>query len=162
MLVREIMTRGAECISLDGTVREAAEKMRHLNVGTLPVLDRGRLVGVVTDRDITVRATALGWRPECTPVRDVMTPEILFCFDDQNVTEAAALMRDKQVRRLIVLDREQRITGILSLGDLACAHDGALVVQTLEAVCQTTGPHRGKLNGKNQTQEPASSAVSAT
>jgi CBS domain-containing protein len=162
MLVQEIMTRGAECISLDGTVREAAEKMRQRNVGTLPVLDRGRLVGVVTDRDITVRATALGWRPECTPVRDVMTPQILFCFDDQDVTEAAALMRDKQVRRLVVLDREQRITGILSLGDLACAHDGPLVAQTLEAVCQTTGPHRGKLNGKNATHEPASSAVSAT
>src|SRR5438128_3077115 len=98
MLVREIMTQPAECIASDDTVRETAERMRHVNVGALPVLDRGRLVGIVTDRDITVRGTALGWRPESTPVRDVMTPEVLFCFDDQEAAEAAALMREKKVR----------------------------------------------------------------
>src|SRR5687768_10985150 len=98
MKVREVMTRGAECVRPDNTLQEAAERMRSLDIGPLPVCDNDRLVGMVTDRDITVRATAEGWDPWTTKVREAMTPDILYCFEDDDVKQAAKTMKDKQVR----------------------------------------------------------------
>lgn len=117
--VQEIMTRNVEVVRPDAPVREAAEKMRSLDVGSLPVCDGERLVGMVTDRDITIRATADGRDPVKTAVSDVMTPDIVYCFEDQNVTEVAELMENRQIRRLPIISREKRLVGIVSLGDLA-------------------------------------------
>src|SRR5712671_2220518 len=111
MRVSEVMTRSVECTRLNATLQEAAAKMKSLDVGSLPVCDNDRLVGMVTDRDITVRATAAGETPTSVRVRDVMTPEVIYCFDDADVGNAALLMQQKQIRRLLVLNRDKRLVG---------------------------------------------------
>jgi CBS domain-containing protein len=123
MRVGEVMTRGVECIGPDATLQEAAAKMKSLDVGTLPVCDSDRLAGMVTDRDITVRATAEGDKPTDVRVRDIMTPEVVYCFEDSLVGEAAQMMEEKQIRRLVVLNNDKRLVGIVSLGDLAIERD---------------------------------------
>jgi len=144
MQVHEIMTRGVECVRPDASVQEAAERMRDLDVGPLPVCgDDDRLVGVITDRDITVRATAEGEHPWTTHVREIMTPEVIYCFEDQDVAEAACIMKEKQVRRLIVLNRDKRMVGIVSLGDLAVdTGDEVIAGNTLEGVSMPAQPRR--------------------
>src|SRR5947209_17760143 len=120
MQVSKVMTRDAECVRPDTTLQEAARKMRDLDVGPLPVCgDNDRLVGMLTDRDITVRAVAEGQDPKAARVQDVMTPDVIYCLEDQDVAEAARLMEENQVRRLAVLNRDKRLVGIVSLGDLA-------------------------------------------
>src|SRR3954447_24071874 len=120
MQVKEVMTRGVECTRPDASLQEAARKMRDLDVGRLPVCgDNDRLVGMLTDRDITLRAVAEGQDPKTARVQDVMTPDVLYCFEDQDVAEAARLMEENQVRRLAVLNSDKRLVGIVSLGDLA-------------------------------------------
>jgi len=143
MQVKEVMTRGVECAHPDAPLRDAADKMKGLNVGSLPVCVNDRLVGMLTDRDITVRATAEGLPPGLGRVRDVMTPEVIYCFEDQDVTEAARLMEEKQVRRLVVLNRGQRLVGIVSLGDLAVkTGDEQLSGEALEQVSEPAAPRR--------------------
>jgi CBS domain-containing protein len=120
MQLKDIMTRNPECVRSDSTLQEAARKMRDLEVGPLPVCgDDNRLAGMITDRDITVRAVAEGKDPKMTPVRQVMTEEIAFVFEDQDIDDAASMMQERQVRRLAVLNRDKRLVGIVSLGDLA-------------------------------------------
>ena len=137
MQVRDVMTNGAECVLPSDSLQEAARKMRDLNVGPLPVCgDDDRLVGILTDRDITVRAVAEGCDPRATAVQNVMTRDVVFCFKDQDVQEAARLMQQYQVRRLVVLNQDERIVGIVSLGDLAVeTGDQKLAGKTLEQVC---------------------------
>jgi len=143
MRVNEVMTRRAECIPPDATLQEAAERMKKLDVGSLPVCDNNRLVGMLTDRDITVRSVSDGFDPRTDLVRDVMTPEVVYCFEDQDVTEAAKLMREKQIRRLAVLNRNKRLTGIVSLGDLAVeAGNEQLAGETLEGISEPSSPQR--------------------
>ena len=145
MRVSEVMTQGVECIGPDATLQEAAAKMKSLDVGPLPVCDNDRLVGMVTDRDITVRATAEGDAPTDVRVRDVMTPEVIYCFDDDLVEDAARLMAAKQVRRLVVLNRDKRMVGIVSLGDLAVkTGDEQLVGNALEGISEPNQPDRLK------------------
>ena len=137
MLVSEIMTRNVTCVRPDNTLHEAAAKMRDLDAGPMPVCDNDRLVGMLTDRDITVRATADGKNPDTTWVRDVMTEQVVWCFEDQDVAEVARMMKDKQVRRILVLNRDKRLVGIVSLGDLAVeTQDEHLAGDTLEAVSE--------------------------
>src|SRR3954454_21903964 len=119
MLVRDIMTRNAEVISPGDTLEQAAQKMAELNVGPMPVCEGNRVVGMLTDRDITVRATAAGCDPKTTLVGDAMSQDIISCYEDQDVREAAKLMQEKQIRRLLVMSREGELVGIVSLGDLA-------------------------------------------
>ena len=120
MQVKDVMTKRAECVKPSSSLQEAAQKMKNLDVGPLPVCgDNDRLVGMITDRDITVRAVAEGCDIRTTTVKEVMTPDILYCFEDQDVQEAARQMRDNQVRRLVVLNGDKRLVGIVSLGDLA-------------------------------------------
>jgi CBS domain-containing protein len=120
MQLKDIMTRNPECVRPDSTLDEAARKMRDLDVGPLPVCgDDNRLAGMITDRDITVRAVAEGKDPKTTPVRQVMTEEIAFVFEDQDIDDAASMMQERQIRRLAVLNRDKRLVGIVSLGDLA-------------------------------------------
>jgi len=140
MRVGEIMTRSVECVSPEDTIKAAARKMRDLDVGPMPVCgDAGRLVGMITDRDIAVRAVAEGLDPNTTPVREAMTEGILFCSEDQDVAQAAAMMREQQVRRLVVLDADRKLVGIVSLGDIATeTADTVEAGETLEQVSETS------------------------
>jgi CBS domain-containing protein len=143
MRVSEVMTKGAECTHPDATVREAAVRMQTLDVGSLPVCENDRLIGMVTDRDVTVRTTAAGADPNDARVRDAMTPQVHFCFEDEDIVDAARLMKEMQVRRLPVLNREKRMVGIVSLGDLAVeTQDEQLAGNTLEAVSEPAEPRR--------------------
>jgi CBS domain-containing protein len=124
MKVQEIMTREVDVVSAETTLRDAAERMHSLDVGVLPVCDNDRLVGVITDRDITVRATADGLDPLATQVGEIMSKdELVTCSEDEDVEQATQKMRDKQVRRLPVLSADRRLVGILSLGDVAVDED---------------------------------------
>jgi len=136
MFVKDVMTTGAECVRPANSLVEAARKMKNLDVGPLPVRgDNDRLVGMITDRDITLRAVAESCDPRTTTVKDVMTPDVVYCFEDQDVREAAQLMQEQQVRRLVVLNRDKRLVGIVSLGDLAVeTGDEKLAGRTLEHV----------------------------
>ena len=119
MKVSEILSPNVEVIAPDLPIREAAERMRSLDVGALPVCDGARLVGMITDRDITVRAVADGWDLNQKPVRDAMTPDIQYVFDDDDIERAAQIMEDKQIRRLPVLNHDKRLVGILAQADIA-------------------------------------------
>jgi CBS domain-containing protein len=152
MKVKDVMTRVAECVRPTDSLQVAAQKMKDLDVGPLPVCEGDRLVGMITDRDITVRATAEAVPPGLGRVRDVMTPDVVSCFEDQDVEEAARLMRERQVRRLVVLNRDNRLVGIISLGDLAVeTGDEKLAGETLE---QVSGPASPK-TGRGLTTQPA-------
>ena len=119
MKVNEIITHDPQVIRPETALIEAAQKMKALDIGMLPVCDGDRLVGVITDRDITVRGVAQGCDPKTARVQEIMTPEVIYCFDDEDVKDVAKKMEEKQVRRLPVLNREKRLVGIVSLGDLA-------------------------------------------
>ena len=138
MLVRDVMTEGTECIQPSDSLQKAAQRMKNLNVGSLPVCgDNNRLVGLITDRDITVRAVAEAYDAHRTTVKDIMTPDVLYCFEDQDVQDAAQLMKERQIRRLAVLNRDKRLTGIVSLGDLAVdTGDEQLAGETLERISE--------------------------
>jgi CBS domain-containing protein len=118
MKVREAMTRDVRLVKPDQPIREAAKLMGELDIGALPVEENDRLVGMITDRDIAVRAVAAG-RGADTPIRDVMSGEIKYCYEDQTVDEVTQNMGELRIRRLPVLNRDKRLVGILSLGDLA-------------------------------------------
>jgi CBS domain-containing protein len=137
MQVFEAMTPEVVSVLPDTTIVDAALVMKNLDIGPLPVVDGGRLVGVVTDRDITVRATAEGLDPFTTHVSDVMTREVVACREDDDVRSAARLMQDVQLRRLLVVDEAGNLTGIVSIGDLALqTGDDKLSGQTLEKVSE--------------------------
>jgi CBS domain-containing protein len=119
MRLKDVMTPDVEMVQPDATIQEAAEKMRGRDVGPLPVCEHDRLIGIITDRDIAVRAIAEGRNPTTTKVRDVMTQDVVYCFDDDDTEEAARIMSENQLRRLMVLDHKQRVAGIVSLADLA-------------------------------------------
>lgn len=118
-IVQEVMSRDVEVIRPDAPLEQAAQKMKRLDVGSLPVCDGDRLVGMITDRDITIRATAEGRDPSRTPVQEMMTPQVIYCFDGDNVAHAVRLMEDHKVRRLPVVNRDRRLVGIIVLGDIA-------------------------------------------
>lgn len=119
MIVRDCMTNYVELTSPETMLLEAAQRMRDGDFGMLPVGENDRLVGMVTDRDIVVRAVAEGKDIRETAVREAMSAKVLYCFEDQSIDEVARTMGEHQVRRLPVLNREKRLVGILSLGDVA-------------------------------------------
>ena len=120
MKVKEIMTRNVEVIQPNDSLRTAAQKMRERDIGFLPVYEGEELVGVVTDRDIAIRAIADGAMPDAILGRDIVTSPVVYCFDDQTVEDAARLMSQNQIRRLVILDRNSNLpVGVISLGDLA-------------------------------------------
>jgi len=138
MQVREVMTPEVKYINPDITLKEAATQMRQDDIGALPVGENDRLVGMVTDRDIAVRAVADGKDPNAVRVRDAMTPDIVYCFEDDDVRDAANLMKEKQIRRLTILNRDKRLVGICSLGDLAVdCDDLKMCGEVLEKVSQS-------------------------
>jgi CBS domain-containing protein len=139
MRLNEFINYTVEVVQPDDTLQRAAEKMKDLDVGSMPVCEGRHLVGMLTDRDITIRATAQGADPTKTPVADVMTPDVLYCFEDQEVEEAAGIMQENQVRRLCVLNEDHELVGIVSLGELATVTgDHLLVGETLERVSDAT------------------------
>lgn len=137
MLVKEIMTHNAEVVSPGDTLKQAAEKMEELNIGPLPVCEGHRVVGILTDRDITVRATAAGCDPKETLVYEAMSHDIASCFEDQDVNEAVRLMKERQIRRLLVMNRANELVGIVSLADLATeARDSEQPAEVLRKVSE--------------------------
>lgn len=143
MRLKEVMTPGVEVIAPEATLQQAAAKMRRLNIGPLPVCDGDQLVGMLTDRDITVRAVAEGCDPTSTTVREAMTPDIAYCFDDQAIEDAVRTMERYQIRRLPILDRDKRLVGMVSLGDLAVSSgDQQQVGETLKQVSEPAEPRR--------------------
>ncbi|MGE0158587.1 MAG: CBS domain-containing protein [Gemmatimonadales bacterium] len=142
MLIREVMTQDAECTRPEATVQEAARRMKELDVGSLPVCDNDRLAGIVTDRDIVMKSVAEGHDPSQHRVRDAMTPEIFYAFDDQDVDELTKIMKQKQIRRVPVLNREKRLVGIVSLGDLAVQGKNGEAGEALEDISEPAIPRR--------------------
>lgn len=119
MLVKECMTKQVEIGRPEMSLQEAAQKMRDGDFGVLPIGENDRLVGMITDRDITIRGTAEAKNAEKVQVRELMSPNVLYCYEDQTVDEVTQNLGDNQIRRLPVLNRQKRLVGILSLGDVA-------------------------------------------
>jgi len=143
MQLKDVMTRDVEVVAPTTTLAAVAAKMDALDVGLLPVCDGDRLVGMVTDRDIIVRAIAVGKNPKTTRVREVMTGEVVYGFEEQDTLEAGLIMAKQQIRRLVVVDRDKRLVGIVSLGDLAVATpDEQLAGEILERVSEPAAPDR--------------------
>jgi CBS domain-containing protein len=142
MRVKEVMTEGVACARPSDSIALTAERMRDLNIGALPVCGDDLLMGIITDRDITIRGAAEGCAPDQLTVSDCMTPDLTWCFDDDDVSEAAHLMEEKQIRRVAVLDHNKRLVGIVSLGDLAVKADGHFSEEALECVSEPAMPAR--------------------
>jgi CBS domain-containing protein len=140
MKVSEAMSRDVRITSPKETVQKAAQTMASLDAGVLPVGEKDHLVGMITDRDIAIRGIAKGKGPEAK-VREVMTEDVKYCFDDQEVEEVARNMADIQVRRLPVLNRDKRLVGILSLGDIAISRDSADAGEALRGISRPGGKH---------------------
>lgn len=133
MKVSDAMARNVRVARPDQPIREAAEIMARIDAGSLPVGEDDRLVGMLTDRDIVIRAVALGKGPD-TPVGQVMSREVRYCFEDDEVAQVARNMGEEQIRRVPVVSREKRLVGILSLGDLAGGEDARLAGETLAEI----------------------------
>lgn len=148
MLVSDVMTRDVTAVHTNTSVRDAARQMDQLNVGALPVCEGARLVGMITDRDITVRCTAAGVRPDATQVRDIMSTDVRWCRETDQVEQAERQMSNMQVRRLPVIDRGENLIGIVSLGDLAtCNAPGT--EETLRSISEPSEPDRsGTISGR--------------
>ncbi len=140
MKVSEVMTRDVRLIEPTQTIREAARLMAELDAGIIPVREGDRLVGMITDRDITVRAVAQGRGPD-TPVRDIMTDDVKYCYEDDDTEDVARNMADIQVRRLPVLTRDKRLVGIISLGDLAVTDGPGSAGEAVSGISQPGGEH---------------------
>lgn len=136
MRVRDVMSTRVDLIDPWTTLTQAAQIMRDDDVGALPIGENDRLVGMLTDRDIVVRGVATGKDVTATTAQEAMSPGIVYCFDDQELDEAAALMSDRQVRRLAVLNRDNRLVGIVSIGDLWTRGAPETAAETLEEVAQ--------------------------
>jgi CBS domain-containing protein len=158
MQLKNFINYRVETVSPDDTLQRAAEKMRDLDVGSLPVRTDGQLIGVVTDRDITIRATTHGDDPMVTRVREVMTSDVIACRADDTVEEAARLMQEHQIRRLFVLNENDELIGVTSLGELATATgDQQLAGETLERVSESG--ESGQIDGdelREAREEPVS------
>ena len=141
-MVRELMTRGVRTLSPNDNMLFAAQAMAELDVGSIPVCDGQRLVGVVTDRDLTIRGMAQDRSPQQTKLTDVMSADVQWCYEEQSVEEAAQLMRDAQIRRLPIVDHDRKLVGVVSLGDLAVKGDEQEASETLKDISTPSEPDR--------------------
>jgi CBS domain-containing protein len=141
MRVSEAMTRDVRIANPGQSIREVAKIMDDIDAGAIPVGENDRLVGMITDRDIAVRAVAAGKGPD-TPVRDVMSKDVKYVFDDEDLEHVAKNMADIQVRRLPVVNRDKRLVGIISLGDVAQKEDTQTTGEATAGVSQPGGQHR--------------------
>ncbi|WGR98567.1 CBS domain-containing protein [Bradyrhizobium sp. ISRA443] len=140
MKVSDAMTRDVQLCTPDSTLRDAAEAMGALAVGLLPVTDNDRLIGMISDRDIAVRGVGMGRGPD-TRIGDIMTAEVKYCFEDEDIEQIAQNMGAIQVRRLPVLSRDKRLVGIIALGDIAQAHGNNGAGMALSQISRPTGQH---------------------
>jgi len=140
MKVSDIMPRDVRLLNPEHTIREAACLMAEIDAGALPVGEDDRLIGMITDRDIVIRAVALGKSP-ARKVGDVMSKELLYCFENDNLEDVARNMAKSQVRRLPVLNSDKRLVGIISLGDLARNDDPTTVGRAVSKVSTPGGKH---------------------
>ena len=143
MDIGSVMTREVSVVRPDSSLQEAAEIMKRLNVGSVPVCTGRKLVGMLTDRDITIRAVAAGRDPRQTQAQEAMTPDVIFAFDDQSVEEVAEVMSAHQIRRLPIVNRDKELVGIVALGDLAVdVQDDQMSSDVLEDVSEPARPRR--------------------
>lgn len=140
MQVSEAMSGDVQVASPEQTIQQAARLMASIDSGVLPVGENDKLVGMITDRDIAIRAVADGKGPD-TAVRDVMSREVKYCFADETVEAVSRNMGDQQIRRLPVVNRDKRLVGILSLGDVATARDSGHAGQALKGISRPGGAH---------------------
>lgn len=138
--VKDVMTKDVEIINPNDSLKDAAEKMRTLNVGPLPVCDGDRLKGIITDRDIVVRAVSQGMDPNKTQVSQAMTDEIEYVYENDDIGTVARKMKDEQLRRLLVVNQDKRLVGIVSLGDITSALNAEEAGKTLESISQPSQP----------------------
>ncbi len=137
MQLKDIMTASVEYVPPDAPLRSAAEAMRRSNVGALPVCSSNRVIGIITDRDIATRAVAAGKNINRARVSDAMSPDLVFCYEDDEVPEAARLMEENQIRRLPILTRGRQLAGMVSLADIATrVHDDRLSGEVLERISE--------------------------
>lgn len=141
MKIREVMTRDVKLAKPDSTIEEAAQLMAQIDAGALLIGENDRLAGVITDRDIAIRGAAQGKDPRTSPVRDIMSGEVKYCFDDQELDEVTRNMGEQQIRRLAVLNRDKRLVGVVSLGDITVQAGGAKGGEALEGISQPGGQH---------------------
>lgn len=140
MRISQAMTRDVHVANPHQSIREVAKIMADIDAGSLPVGDNDRLVGMITDRDITVRAVAAGKGPD-TEVREVMSGEVLYCFEDDEIERVAENMADIRVRRLPVVNHDKRLVGIVSLADLAITEGEQPAGKAVEGISRPGGPH---------------------
>jgi CBS domain-containing protein len=147
-LVSEVMTPKVKIAAPDQTIQQAAGMMADLDAGIIPVAEKDRLVGMITDRDIAVRAVAKGLPPD-TQVRQVMSKEVKYCFDDDSIDDVARNMADIKVRRLPVVDHDKKLVGILSLGDMAVEDGPDNAGVALSGISEPGGEHSQAADGKH-------------
>jgi len=147
MQVNEAMSSDVKIASPDQSIRDAAKMMAELDAGVLPVGENDKLVGMITDRDIAVRAVAAG-KPPTTKVREVMSSEVKYCFEDDDLDDVAENMADIKVRRLPVLNREKRLVGIVSLGDIALFDGAGSAGSALCVISEPGGDHSQSGDGR--------------
>jgi CBS domain-containing protein len=141
MKIADVMTAEVDVVKPDQTIQQAASFMLRADAGSIPVCDGERLVGIVTDRDIAVRAVAEGMGPD-TPVRETMSDEVLYCFEDDDVEDVAAKMSERQVRRMPVVSRDdKRLVGIVSLGDISRSNEHEIAALALDGITDPGGEH---------------------
>jgi CBS domain-containing protein len=147
MHVNEAMSRDVKIASPNQTIKEAAALMAEIDAGVLPVGDNDRLVGMITDRDIAIRGVAKGLKPDAK-VRDVMSKEVMYCFEDEDIDDVALNMAELKVRRLPVLNRDKRLVGILSLGDIAMADGPDAAGEAICGISEPGGMHSQSADGR--------------
>lgn len=140
MRVADAMTRDVRIAAPDQSLMEAARMMADTDCGALPVGENDRLVGMITDRDIVVRAVAQG-KTDATKIRDIMSPDVKYCFEDEDVDEVALNLGDQQIRRLPVLNRDKRLVGIISLGDISSATEPDTAAEALSQISEPASEH---------------------
>jgi CBS domain-containing protein len=140
MQIREVMSRDVVLASPRQTISEVAQMMAARDIGFMPVGDHDRIVGMITDRDIVVRGLAAGKGLD-TPVADVMTQDVRYCFEDEDIDHVVTSMGQNQVRRFPVMNREKRLVGIVTLADAALEHDPVVVGEALLRVVEPGGDH---------------------
>lgn len=147
MKIRDAMTPNVRTISPEASLREAARMMADADIGALPVASGDRLAGMVTDRDIVIRAIAAGKGPDAT-VGEVMSHEVLYCREDDDIADVCENMSDLQIRRLPVVNADKRLVGIVSLADIADAADAEEAGEALEAITRPGGAHNQSMDGR--------------
>jgi CBS domain-containing protein len=140
MEIKNIMTTGVECVNPQNTLKEAAAKMKEFGIGVLPVCDEDQIFGIITDRDIVIRAIAQGVDPNKIMVKDAMTPNVECCFDDDDLKQIVQKMKEMQIRRMVVIDHNKKLIGMITLGDISVHGDHQLAEEALERISEPARP----------------------